>query len=304
LSFFNSSPASKKKTAAFAVALSLLLSGCFVRKISVPQNQRLLPAQTRSFSEILQILAERSQAVKSLKAVKVVFEPSAGGRKKNELTEVRPIDGYLLVNRPNDIHIHLDAPFLKSTLADMVSDGREYRVWSPLDNNFYVGRADEPIKMAKADFQLPPPNDIAGALFVDIAPYLDNPAKYKLFQTEAVAGQRSYYVMRVVDIEDHSIEAHALEEIWIDRTNMEIARQVMYGKEGVLLMDTDFSGYPSSGESIFPKIVKIHRPVEDVNLTIRFDRAEPNVALPPESFRLPQPDGSDLIRMPGPGAKR
>jgi len=81
---------------------------------------------------------------------------------------------------------------------------------------------------------------------------------------------------------------------------MEIARQVMYGKEGVLLTDTDFSGYASSGEVLFPKTVKIHRPIEDVNLTINFDRAEPNVTLPPEAFQLPKPDGAELIRLSGP----
>jgi outer membrane lipoprotein-sorting protein len=210
----------------------------------------------------------------------------------------------MLVNRPGDIHIHLNAPFLKTTLADMVSDGREYKVWSPLNNNFYIGKADEPIQLGKVDLQLPPPKDIASALFVDISPYLDNPGKYKLVQTETVRGQRSYYVMTVVDVEDSSIQAHALEEIWIDRTNMEIARQMMYGKEGVLLTDTDFSGYASSGESLFPKVVQIHRPVEDVNLTIKFERAESNVDLPAEYFQLLQPDGSELVHMSGPGSKR
>jgi outer membrane lipoprotein-sorting protein len=304
LIFWGSWENNKRKLAASSLAISLLLSGCIIRHTPVPQNQRLLPAQTRSFSEILQILAERSEAVKSLKAVRVVFQPSTGARKKNEVTELRNIDGYLLMNRPDNIHIHLNTPFLSTALADMVSDGQEYRVWSPLNNNFYVGSADEPIQLGKADFQLPPPKDIARAIFVDISPYLNNPSKYKLFQTEAVEGQHSYYVIRVVDVEDNSVEAHALEEIWIDRTNMEIARQVVYGKEGALLTDTDFSGYPSSGEVLIPKVVKIHRPVEDVNLTIQFDRAEPNVLLPAENFQLAQPDGSELIRMSGAGAKR
>jgi len=304
LSFLGSWENSKRKLVASSLALSLLLSGCIVRHTPVPQSQKLLPAQSRSFSEILQILAERSQAVKSLKAVRVVFQPSAGARKKNEVTEFRNIDGYLLMNRPDNIHIHLNTPFFSTALADMVSDGREYRVWSPLNNNFYVGSADEPIQLGKVDLQLPPPKEIARAIFVDISPYLNNPGKYKLFQTEAVEGQRSYYIVRVVDVEDNSIEAHALEEVWIDRTNMEIARQVTYGKEGVLLTDTDFSGYPSSGEVLIPKVVKIHRPVEDVNLTIQFDRAEPNVLLPAENFQLAQPGGSELIRISGPGAKR
>jgi outer membrane lipoprotein-sorting protein len=284
--------------------LSLLLSGCIIRRVPVPKSQRLLPAQTRTFAEILQVLIERSQAVKNLKAVRVVFQPSAGARKKNEVTEIRSIDGYLLLNRPNGIRIHLNTPIVKTTLVDMVSDGHEYRVWSPLNNNFYVGKADEAIQIGKMELQLPPPNDIAGAIFVDIRPYLNNPSKYKLLQTEAVEGQHSFYVMRVVDIEDTSMQAHAIEEIWIDRTSMEIARQVLYGTEGIMLTNTDFSGYASSGGPLFPKTVKIHRPIEDVNLTINFDRAEPNVTLPSEAFQLSQPDGAELIRLSTPDIKR
>jgi outer membrane lipoprotein-sorting protein len=290
--------------AAAVAAVSLCLSGCITRKTPIPQNQRLLPAQTRSFSETLQALAARSQAVKSLKAVRVVFQPSAGARKKNELTELRvPINGYLLVNRPNDIHIHLNTPVMKTTLADMVSDGSEYKVWSPLNNNFYVGNADESIQIAGLDLQLPAPNDIASAMFVDISPYLDNPGKYRLSQTEAIEGRHSYYVVRVMNIEGNSVEAKALQEIWIDRTNMEIVRQVMYRNEGVAVTDTDFSGYPSSGEVLLPKVITIHRPIEDVNLRITFLSAEPNANLPADSFQLSQPEGSERIQMPGPGPK-
>jgi outer membrane lipoprotein-sorting protein len=135
-------------------------------------------------------------------------------------------------------------------------------------------------------------------MFVDISSYLDNPLKYRVFQREAVQGQHSYYVVTVVDIEGDSVAAQARQEIWIDRTSMEIVRQATYGKDGVLLTDTDFSGYPSSGEVLFPKVVTIHRPVEDMDLTIRFDSAEPNANLSEDSFRLTQPDGSELIRMP------
>jgi hypothetical protein len=277
----------------------ILLSGCIVRRTAIPQNQRPFPAQTRSYSEILQVLTTRSQAVKSLKAARVVFRPSAGARRKNELTELRmPVDGYLLINRPNDMHIHLSAPLLKVSLADVVSDGREYRVWSPMNNNFYVGRADEAIQIAKLDLQLPPPNDIANALFVDISPYLDNPAKYRLAQTEAFEARHSYYVMRVLDVEGTTVEAHALEDIWIDRTSMEVVRQVIYGKEGGILTATEFSGFPSSGAAPFPKIVTIRRPVEDIDLTMEFVTAETNAPLPSESFQLLQPPGAELIQVP------
>ena len=291
--------------AAAMIAATLLFSGCMIRRTPVPQSQRLLPAQTRSFPEILQLLAVRSQAVKSLKAARVVFQPSAGARKKNEISDLRlPIDGYLLVNRPHEMHIHLSAPVLNTTLAEMVSDGREYKLWSPTSNSFYVGKADESIQIGKLDLQLPSPRDMAMAMFVDISPYLGNPGKYRLVQTEAVETPHSYYVVSVVDIESDSVEAQARQEIWIDRTSMEITRQVLYGKEGAILTVAEFSGFPSSGEVVFPKSVTIHRPVEDVDLKITFVNAEPNADLPGEDFQLSQPEGSQLIQLQGSAEKR
>jgi hypothetical protein len=84
---------------------------------------------------------------------------------------------------------------------------------------------------------------------------------------------------------------------------MEIARQVLYGKEGAILTVAEFSGFPSSGDVLFPKSVTIHRPVEDVDLKITFVNVEPNAELPGADFQLSQPEGSQLIQMTGSALK-
>lgn len=288
-----------RSVGASILVATLLLSGCLIKRTNVPENQRLLPAQTRSFKELLQDLEARSRAIRTLRVAKVLFLPSEGVRKKDQSTTTRlAVPGFILVNRPNDIRIRLNLPLLGTTGADLVSDGQQYKVWVPFSRNMYVGRADQSIQIAKLDMQLPPPRDISNALFIDINPYLNNP-KYKLLPKQATVGTHSYYVVTIIDIEARDSGGQVVEEIWIDRTNMEIARHVAYGDEGLELTDTTFSGYQVSGDEPFPRVVTIYRPVEDVNLKITFESApDANSTIPPDAFQL-NPEGANVIQMPG-----
>ena len=282
---------------------SLFLSGCIVRKTRIPDNQRLLPAQTRSFTDLLRDLEARSGAIKTLKVAKVLFLPSEGARTKGQITATRvQVPGFILVNRPNEIRIRLNLPLLGSTGADMVSDGRQYKVWIPFSNKMYVGPADESIRIGKLDLQLPPPKDIASAMFVDIKPYINN-LKYKLLPKQTTVGTHSYYIVTVIDIEARDTNGQVVQEIWVDRTNMEIVRQVAYGEEGRELTDTTFSGYQVTGDAPFPRVVTIYRPLEDVNLKITFESSpDANTSIPADAFQL-NPEGADVVELPGQSAK-
>lgn len=265
----------------------------------IPPSQRLLPAQTRSFTDLLQDLRVRSQAIHTVKAAKVLFQPSGGARKKGELTETRvPISGFILVDRPNDIRIRLNLPLLGTTGADLISDGQHFKVWIPFTNKLYDGNADASIRIGSADLQLPPPKDISSALFVDIGPYLDNP-KYILFPRETTIGTHSYYVVSIVNIGDTNDHAELVQEIWVDRTNMQISQQSMYGKDGQLLTDAEFSGYSIAGDRSFPQVVTIHRPIEDVNLKITFETPpDLNTPLADNAFQMDS-TGAEVVHMSG-----
>lgn len=256
-----------------------------------------MPAQTRSFKDLLQDLQSRSQAIKTLRAARVSFQPSSGAKKKGELTETRvPITGIIVVNRPNDIRIRLNLPVLGTTGADLISDGQSFKVLIPFTNKLYDGNADEPIQIGSADLQLPPPKEISNALFVDIRPYLDNP-KYILFPRETTRGTHSYYVVSIVSSTGEDVDL--VQEIWIDRTNLEITQQSIYGKGGQLLTDAEFTGYSMKGDSPVPKVVTIHRPIEDVNLKITFQKQpDLNTALPANAFQLDS-SGAEVIHMSG-----
>jgi hypothetical protein len=308
LKLFASRSSLPRSLTLWIAAVALFSSGCVTRKTVIPLDQRLLPAQSSTFKDLLHELADRSRAIKTLTAKRVLFQPSAGNQKKGEITQVLVCTaGLIIVDRPNDdIRIHLNS-IAGITCADLVSNGKEYKVSSPVNNKFYEGNANEPIAIPKMALQLPPPQEIANALFVDITPFLDNPQRYKATIAETTAGQRSYYVLGFIDVQSSEIEAQLVREIWIDRTDMSISRQITYGPNGRLETNTQFSGYQISGDVPFPKVVSIQRPIEDVNLKITFQAdskdTEINAPTPAGAFQLPQPPGSELVQVPGVGVK-
>src|SRR5262245_45008639 len=76
--------------------LALALGGCISRRTQVPMDQRLLPAATKTRTELMEDLKARSGAISTLIA-KVQLDVSGGGGKTGVLTEYRKSSGIIQV---------------------------------------------------------------------------------------------------------------------------------------------------------------------------------------------------------------
>lgn len=277
----------------FFILLLIFQTSCIVvsRRRVLPKEERLLPAKTASREELLNQLQERSNSVQTLQGT-IFLDLSGGGAKSGVLTEYHQTTAYLVVDRPQQIRFKVVVPIVLSTIADMVSDGRQVRVSIPLKNQFVVGNANEPLvtKTALANLR---PQHLMDGLFVDIRPYTKNPHVKSSFE-ETVDGRRSYYVFSFIDF--GGSDAQLLEKIWFDRTDLQISRKQMFGKDGRVETEVTYSNYQTSGETSFPHTVVIQRPVEEYTLKMAFQRATLNQKLPGDAFDLEQPEGSDLVQ--------
>src|SRR6476661_4870024 len=170
--------------------LLLVPAGCISisRTRVIPQNQRLLPAKTATKEELLKGLEEKSKEVHTLKGT-VTLDVSGGGSQSGVLTEYRQTTGYVLVDRPVNIRIKVLAPIVASTVFDMVSNGRQYRVSIPVKNQFAVGDVDAPINSKSPIANLRPQHLLDG-LFVDISSYIDKtPQQVKFLFNEQIEGR-------------------------------------------------------------------------------------------------------------------
>ena len=274
------------------ILLLLFPASCISRKRVLPEEQRLLPAKTATRGELVQDLEAKSNSIQTLQGT-VSLDLSGGGAKSGVLTEYHQTTGYVVVDRPKQIRFKVVAPIVLSTIADMVSDGRQYRVSIPVKNQFLVGEVNAPANSKTALANLRPQHLLDG-LFIDVRPYL-NKAQVKSVLEEAVQGRRSYYVFSFINI--GGSEAQLMEKLWIDRTDMQVSRKQVFAKEGRLETDVEYLDYRSEGAESFPQTVVIQRPLEEYTVKMTFLKAAFNQKLADDTFNLERPDGSELVRL-------
>jgi len=284
-----------KKTLSLKFQIIVLLlpllaqMGCIKKTTVLPQSQRLLPAKNATRAELLETLETKSKQIETLKAT-VSLDLSRGGAKSGVLDEYRQTKGYVLVERPAHIRVQVQMPLVLTTVAVMVSDGKEYRLSIPPKNQFAVESVNAPVSPRSSLSNLRPQVFLDG-LFVDVRPYAGKPALFE----EAVVGIHSYYVFSFIDV--NGADAQILEKIWIDRSDLEVSRKQVFGKDGQLETDVDYQEYHHEAGVPVPKQIVIHRPVEDLTVKMTFQQTTLNEKLDAKVFDLPRPEGSELLQL-------
>ena len=285
-----------RKVRLLLVVLLLVQAGCLSisRKRVIPQDQRPLPAKVATKEELFHDLEEKSKQIQTLQG-NVTLDVSGGGE-TGVLTEYRQTKGYLFVERPGNIRVKVLAPVILTTVADMVSDGRQYRVSIPIKNQWTEGDASAPVSSKSPIASLRPQHFLDG-LFVDISSYLQNPqVKYEFnMQSE---GRRSFYVFTFIDVSGAGREVRTLEKLWIDRNDdLEVSRKQIFGQDGRIETDVEYSSYHKESNVRYPQSVVITRPVEDYTLKVTFQKTNINDKLPDNVFTLQRPEGSELVQI-------
>jgi outer membrane lipoprotein-sorting protein len=269
----------------------LMLSSCISRTRVVPPDQRLLSAESSDREQLLRALERKSTQVQTLQAT-LALDVSGGGMISDQVRDYRETKGLVVVERPKHIHFKVQAPLVGTTIADMVSDGLEYRVSIPWENKFFVGAEDVPTKHKNPILNLKP-KVIVNAMFVDITPYLNKQSITSTIE-EAIVGRRRFYVFSFIDIS--SRPAQLIEKLWMDRTDeFRVTRKQMFGMDGKVETDVEFSDYEENGDVDFPKGIVIQRPVEDYTIKMTFQKTTINDELAAGVFTLERPEGSELV---------
>ena len=221
----------------------------------------------------------------------VDLEPTAGSVYSGVIKEYRDVRGFILLEAPRQIRILGQAPVVRTTLFDMVSDGRDFRLSIPPKNKFIVGKTDFRRK-TKNSLENLRPQHILDALLV---PKI-NSEKEKYVPEEAEGGARRFYVISIVEPgENGSLDLKR--KVWFERANLDLARVQLYGPGGTYMQDVQYADYQDFGGVSFPSRIEIARPAEDYRLVIRVEKATFNQPIAPEKFVLDQPAGSELIQL-------
>lgn len=275
-----------------AIASAMVVAtGCAVRRTTrVAAPVVSAPAMEASAGDLVARVNALEQGIQSFTAT-VDFQPTAGSVYSGVIKEYTDVKGYILVKKPALIRVIGQAPVIRTSIFDMVSDGETFRLNIPPKHKFIVGPTafTRPSKNALENMR---PQHILDALLV---PAIDL-SKGRVSSEEAEENSHRYYVLTVFPRGNGEV-LFPRRKIWFDRSNLDVARMQLYGPQGSYIEDVQYSGYQDFQGTRYPARIQITRPVEDYRLAITIEKATFNQAIAPDKFELKQPPGAELVQL-------
>ena len=278
------------------LAAGMLVSSCKIKRTvreSIPPN--ILNAKTASYEDLLALIASYDRITElssnDMRLTLVVGKAGSGAR-----DQFRPAPGYILLRRPDSVHLVLKSPL--GTELDMLSVGDDLSAWVPSKNRFYIGKnsAKELVSEDLPEGLTLRGTHIFGAVFPQSVS-LDAPG-IRITMEEAVDAESRYYVISLYR-DSGARRIHTIRRIWIERSKLAIVRQQCFLDDGRVESDIEYSNMEQVGGLFLPLKIHANRPLDgyDVSLEFKSGNWRVNGGLPDEAFMLKPPDGAEIIHL-------
>ena len=295
----------KSPFSSFILFLALLPTmGCLFRTRPVEDRYSKVPLQESTQQGLIDAINQQAEAIRTLKAT-VDIDTSAGGMKKGHVTDYKEIRGFILAKKPDELHMTGLMPFVRTTAFDMVSDGREFRLWIPPKNKFVVGEnkvatpnADQPMENIRPQniyeallIRHIEPAPIEIAVLVNGYETMHDAKGHRILQEDY-----ELTVIRQRGPNDYVLSR----KIIFGRTDLKPHRQFIYNEDGKVATDARYAEYKDYDGFNFPSRIEIYRPEEEYDITLNILKLEMNVPLRDEQFVLEQPAGAQVVHLDRP----
>jgi hypothetical protein len=270
--------------------MTLLLSGCFVRKrvviASVPSPGH--PPLIATKEELIRRIHDASDSNESF-LMQVTMAASKGGQDHGVIIDYATIGGQILYRRPDQIRVIGQDPLMNTTIFDMVSKNSVFSLHIPSRNRFLVGDNDAP-PASKNQWENMRPGAFLRALVID-PPDPDS----SLLENDTNDLKAVYILLMIRRDND---QFRLVRNIYFDRYTLDITRQKTFDLSGNSTSETTYSGWKRYGQASFPTNIDIKRPQENFEVQLSVTSMamnSPNVT--PEKFVLDQPTGTQLQQL-------
>ncbi len=275
------------------------LSGCLFRSRKVEQRMSTAPLKAATQEELISYINQQAAKIKSMQAT-VDIDTSVGGVKKGTVTDYKEIRGYLLVRKPDKLRLIGLMPIVRNRAFDMVSNGREFKLWIPAKNRFITGRNDVVHPSASALENLRP-QVLYDALLLDPV----DPEQIAVMQNDFETvidnkGQKALqadYEIEIITRKKNDRGWYLSRKIIFSRTDLLPHRQLIYDEQGNLATDARYDDFKDYDGINFPSETGIWRPQEEYSIRLKLVKLELNQTLKDEQFALQQPAGSETTNL-------
>jgi hypothetical protein len=284
------------------VLIVLPTTGCLFRTRPVEEQYSKAPLKESTQLGLIDSINQQAQAIRSLKAT-VDIDSTAGGMKKGTQTQYKEIRGYVLARTPASLHMIGLMPIVRTTAFDMVSDGREFRLWIPPKNRFVLGLNGMPTPNTDQPMENIRPQDIYEALLI---PRIDPDAEIAVLENgfETLHDAKGHRVLQddyeLVVIRKFDKGWGLSRKVLFSRTDLKPYRQFIYDEDGKLETDARYAEYKDYNGTSFPSRIEIYRPQEEYDITLNMLKVDINTPLTDDQFVLQQPAGAEVIHLDRP----
>jgi outer membrane lipoprotein-sorting protein len=286
------------------------LGGCLFRTRTLDRQLSNQPLKTAPQQQLIDYVNSQAAKIQSLQAT-VDIDASTGDVKNGRITDYKEIRGYVLLRKPAMLRMKGLLPVVRNTAFDMVSDGKEFKLWIPPKNKFVIGSSIAGSNNDKDD------NDPAAKRLENMQPqYIYDAFLIPGISEDEIAVLENGYEV-ALDSRKHRVEQPDYElavirkgaEGWYLARRIEFSRidllphrQRIYDQQGNVATDVHYQDYKDYDGTTFPSLIQIERPRESYDITLSMVKLEINKALTDDQFALEQPPGAEVVHLEQPSA--
>jgi hypothetical protein len=266
------------------------LSSCVVRRRLITRKAtggkaapNLLVADQAS---LIDSISKHYNAVHDFSAT-VDMTPALGTAEKSHITEYKDVTGYILFRKPAQIHIIGLYPVIRSKAFDMASTGLDFKLYIPAHNLFLMGSNEIGKPSANKIENLRP------QFFLDAMLVKPVDTAAKIFTTNMTDEDEAYYIVHAIR-ETTGGNLQLERELWFNRLDLLLARQLIFDAAGNILTDVRYSEWKSWDNVAFPKHIDFNRPQDGIGVVLDIVKMDINKGVPDDKFVLTQPEGTKL----------
>ncbi|MGC9987105.1 MAG: hypothetical protein ABSC07_00845 [Terriglobales bacterium] len=279
------------------LAAAIPLSGCLFRTRTVDRPLSDRPLKTSTQQELIDFVNSQAGKIQSMQAT-VDIDSSAGDPKNGKVTDYKEIRGYVLARKPAMLRMKGLMPVVRTTAFDMVSDGKEFKLWIPPRNKFVMGANDAGGYQPDKRLENMRPQYIYDALLI---PEIDGDDAVLENGYETVLDSRRHRVEQpnysLLVIRKGAKGAYLSRKIDFSRIDLLPYRQRIYDQQGNVASDVHYHEYKDYAGTMFASTIEIERPRENYDITLNMVKLEINKALTDDQFALEQPAGAEVVRL-------
>jgi len=267
------------------------------QKVTLPASYKM--AKTATIDEVASLVNSRFAALTSLVVSRFEVEFQGGSAELGFIEKYPKAKGYLVAQRPDSVYVNILHPLTSSTVVAMAARGEDFRIWSPRDNKYLVGKTSVKTDETKPLLNVRPQHLLQAVL---IDPIDRNDAQTICFMEEAQDPSFKYYVLTLVRLRPEAAPC-LTRKVWVERSKMEVIRQQYY-ECGTLQSDIHYGPPVLNGAVTVPGEIKVERVAEHyvIRLKLQPDGLELNRSIKEDRFDIPQPPGAELIEVNSEGA--